>query len=357
MTDANDVALYTLDPAPVAQGIGSAASEISFDPTVGLPYANVQAAIEGAATISVAGFAASGLGITGNATLLADIDAVGTGAGVYRFDGTTTGTYPTGVVAGDTGMVELWRQTSAIAMMELHHATSNRVFRRRLTASVWGAWREVVNVNQATMQGDLITRGAADFTRLPKGAASQALYMDSAGVGQEWVDSYRCRAWVNFSMISPTGTYTRSGNTVTVTMTAHGMGTGQYVELNFTSGSATDGYYQITVTDANTFTITDPASGATSGNVTREIWVRSSGNIASVTALNTGYMQVNFTSAMPDAFYAIVATGSKADFASSTARIVTIIADQVTASRFRVVTETNSATLIDLDYINIVIFR
>jgi len=181
VTTSADVALYTLDPAPTSQGTGASASQVSFAPTVPLPQTNVQAAIEAAAALAVSGFAAFGLGITGNATLLANLDATGTGAGIYRFDGTTTGTFPTGVAAGDTGMVELWRQAGATAMMELHHATSNLVFRRRLTATVWGAWRETPNVNQATASGDLIYRGASDFVRLPKGTDGQFLTL-AAGV-------------------------------------------------------------------------------------------------------------------------------------------------------------------------------
>ena len=186
VTDANDVALYTLDPAPTAQGTGAAASAISFAPTIQLPQTNVQAAIEAAGALAVSGFAALGLGVTGNAALLANLDATGTGAGIYRFDGTTTGTYPTGVAAGDTGMVELWRQGGATAMMELHHATTNRVFRRRLTATVWGAWRETVNVNQATAEGDIVYRGASDWARLPKGTARQSLAMNAGATAPEW---------------------------------------------------------------------------------------------------------------------------------------------------------------------------
>jgi hypothetical protein len=203
VTDASDVALYTLDPAPLAQGVGADAASISFSPTVPLPQTNVQAAIEAAAALAVSGFAVFGLGITGNATLLANLDATGTGAGVYRFDGTTTGTFPTGVAAGDTGMVELWRQAGATAMMELHHATSNRLFRRRLTASVWGAWREIPVVNQATAQGDLVVRGASDFERLPKGTAGQLLGMDGTATSL---------AYGSFSNSNVTGS--RAANTV-----------------------------------------------------------------------------------------------------------------------------------------------
>ncbi len=186
VTDSASAALYTLDPAPVSQASSSAAEFVSFTPTVDLPFANVQDAIEGAAALSASGFAAFGIGITGNATVLAALDATGTGAGVYRFDGTTTGTYPTGVLAADLGLVEVWRQAANVAIMELHHATSNRKFRRRLTAGVWGTWRENIEVNQGAVQGDIIYRGASDWTRLAKGTSGQVLTQNAGLTAPEW---------------------------------------------------------------------------------------------------------------------------------------------------------------------------
>ena len=59
-------------------------------------------------------------------------------------------------------------------------------------------------------------------------------------------------------------TYGRSGTTVTITKTAHGLSTGAVVGIHFatgTGGSATDGNYTITVTDANTFTLVDINTG------------------------------------------------------------------------------------------------
>jgi hypothetical protein len=64
------------------------------------------------------------------------------------------------------------------------------------------------------------------------------------------------------------GTYSRSSSTVTVTAPNHGLANDDYVYLNFTSGAATDGNFQVTVVDANSFTITHGTSGSTSGNVT-----------------------------------------------------------------------------------------
>jgi hypothetical protein len=62
-----------------------------------------------------------------------------------------------------------------------------------------------------------------------------------------------------------TATYGRSGNTVTVTSTGHGLSTGDTIGADWaagTGGTATNGNYVVTVTNANTFTITDINSGS-----------------------------------------------------------------------------------------------
>jgi hypothetical protein len=61
-----------------------------------------------------------------------------------------------------------------------------------------------------------------------------------------------------------TATYGRSGTTVTVTQSAHGLTTGQVIGIDFaagTGGTATNGNYAVTVTNSSTFTITDINSG------------------------------------------------------------------------------------------------
>jgi hypothetical protein len=60
-------------------------------------------------------------------------------------------------------------------------------------------------------------------------------------------------------------TYARTGTTVTVSSTAHGLSTGQRVGISFavgTGGSATNGNYTITRTGADTFTLTDINTGS-----------------------------------------------------------------------------------------------
>lgn len=120
---------------------------------------------------------------------------------------------------------------------------------------------------------------------------------------------FGCRAWVNFHGVqSVTGSYTRTGNVVTVTHTSHGMSTGFVANLSFaagTGGTATAGTYSVTVVDANTYTVVDSASGTitSGGNVTRNTFIRAAGNVSSVTRNGTGDYTVNFTTPMPDANY------------------------------------------------------
>jgi len=68
-----------------------------------------------------------------------------------------------------------------------------------------------------------------------------------------------------------TATYGRSGATVTITQSAHGLTTGQTVGIDFaagTGGTATNGNYVVTVTNSSTFTVTDINSGTITGSPT-----------------------------------------------------------------------------------------
>jgi hypothetical protein len=63
-------------------------------------------------------------------------------------------------------------------------------------------------------------------------------------------------------------TYGRSGTTITVSKTAHGLLAGQTIGIDFdsgTGGSATPGNYTIATATANSFTITDINSGTITG--------------------------------------------------------------------------------------------
>jgi hypothetical protein len=180
------------------------------------------------------------------------------------------------------------------------------------------------------------------------------------------------------TLSSSSGSYAIAGSTsLIVTANSHGRSVGQTVYLNFTSGTAADGYFTITAADTNTFTVTYGSVITTSGNVTGyysnvgtiaiasadeavsgistnraatpagvqaaltaklnltgsapvygvRAWATftgtttttvdadqtllASGNIASVKYVSTGVNKVTFTTAMPDANYAIVGTASR----------------------------------------------
>lgn len=67
---------------------------------------------------------------------------------------------------------------------------------------------------------------------------------------------------------SQAATYAQVANTITVTFTAHGRVAGSRVDMDFTTGTATDGQYVVGGVTANTFTVTSAVSATTSGNVT-----------------------------------------------------------------------------------------
>ena len=209
VTDAADASMFTIDPVVATAGGGLSASDIAFSATVELPFTNVQDAIVGAAASAASGYGVFGLGITGNATLLSNIDATNIGAGAYRFDGTTTGTYPTGVAAADGGIVEHWRQASGAAMQMIYHATTDRIFHRRMAASTWGTWRENITSNQGAVEGDILYRGASAWTRLAKGTAGQYLRQNAGLTAPEWA------AAPGWTLVSDSTTWTGGKQTIT----------------------------------------------------------------------------------------------------------------------------------------------
>jgi hypothetical protein len=70
------------------------------------------------------------------------------------------------------------------------------------------------------------------------------------------------------SLFSSSGSYAIAGSTtLTVTATAHGRSVGDVVYLNFTSGTAVDGYFTVATSATNSFTVTYGSSITTSGSV------------------------------------------------------------------------------------------
>jgi hypothetical protein len=68
--------------------------------------------------------------------------------------------------------------------------------------------------------------------------------------------------------VSASVTYARSGNTITVSKTAHGLLAGDKIGIDFDAGSggaATPGNYTVATASANSFTLTDINSGTITG--------------------------------------------------------------------------------------------
>jgi hypothetical protein len=213
---------------------------------------------------------------------------------------------------------------------------------------------------------------AADTIGFAEGGAqvgefdSSANFKFNSGYGSV-ATAYGCRAWVNFDGTSNsanlTGTYSQTGTTVTVSITAHGYITGNEAYLDFTSGTAVDGIYTVTVVDANTFTVTQ-ASRTTSGNVTdRRNPIRASGNVSSIADNGTGDYTVNFTTAMPDANYAVTAfnkrgAGGAANTGDPNAGTVLYSNTSQLSGSVRVATGiASNGTKEDSDYVQLAIFR
>ena len=66
---------------------------------------------------------------------------------------------------------------------------------------------------------------------------------------------------------SDAATYTQSGTTITVTKSSHGFSIGTFVDIDFTSGGATDGYFEVqSVPSSSTFTVTASSSATISSS-------------------------------------------------------------------------------------------
>jgi hypothetical protein len=218
---------------------------------------------------------------------------------------------------------------------------------------------------------DIVTGGESRFRIEPTGQI-KAVYESTLGTdyNTQLDNGYLCRAWVNFDGTSSnlTGTYTRSGNTITVSITSHGLSTGQTVYLDFTTGGATDGVYVVTVINANSYTVIDTASGTiTTSNVTQFRYIRASGNVSSITDNGTGDYTVNLASSMPDSDYSvnINARGSNAVYVTSEIGLfkqATNTANNPSVGSFRFLTTIRGSNgvydgLSDADYICVGVLR
>jgi hypothetical protein len=182
---------------------------------------------------------------------------------------------------------------------------------------------------------------------------------------------YGVRAWANFDATTNTdvaGTFSRSGTTVTVTVTGHGLIAGNLVFIDFSAGTGTvapDGLYQVaTVTDANVFTVTSAASATGTGTASllrKEI--KASGNISCISAAAPspvippstsdspadGYYVANFSVALPNANFSVLGTCSEAKAFATTSGNDILSGSPYNAQCARILTINTSSTAIDAE--------
>ena len=132
---------FPIDPVLTVPASGSAASQVSFEPTEEIPGTNVQAAIERVQENLVEPLLAGGIGVTGNAEILSNVDATDTASGFYRFTTDATGTLPS-ALQNSNGVIYLIRRTSSSAWQFAGADADDKFYMRRLSGGEWEEWRE-----------------------------------------------------------------------------------------------------------------------------------------------------------------------------------------------------------------------
>lgn len=175
---------YPLDPVP-RTGVGDAGARgIVFAPTDDIPVTNVQAAIERVQDNIVAPLADFGLGVTGNALLVNDLDSPTRASGFYRYDGTTAGTFPAGVAAADGGVVQIWRQTGSRLLQQLSPVTGGRVW-QRIYDGAWGPWRWLLISTDFASNAEAAAGTATNKVMTPAAVRAGVAAL-AVGEGQTW---------------------------------------------------------------------------------------------------------------------------------------------------------------------------
>jgi hypothetical protein len=187
-----------------------------------------------------------------NGSSLCTINATGhgllTGETANITFGFKTGTYSTGSFSNATATRDNGSTTLSVTTTSNHNLTTN----------------DVINLTSRTFKSGTYSAGDSVFSNSITRTSGSSLctIVTNTSHGLVTGDS------INLVPAFKSGTYSRSGTLVTCNVTNHGLTNGQTYYIDFTSGTALDGSYVVTVTGANTFTLNTAASGTTSGNVT-----------------------------------------------------------------------------------------
>lgn len=205
VTDAQGVVLagFPLDPAPRMTIGASGAAAIQFDPTEDIPQTNVQAAIEQVQANLIEPLADYGLGVTGNAAVVPNINAANIPSGQYRYDGTTVGTFPSGETAAAGGILEVWRQTAARSLQFLSPVAGGKIY-VRVQNSGFGVWRFIVTNDYAQSEAAWVGGASTTDTLANPAAVKASIRSLAIGEGQTWQNVMGSRA-VGATQINGTG--------------------------------------------------------------------------------------------------------------------------------------------------------
>ena len=161
-------------------------------------------------------------------------------------------------------------------------------------------------------------RAGAGQTRLKLSGVSGTF--DAAEVIYQLADSFQ------------SGTYSRSGTTVTITKNSHGCQNGDVIYADFISGGGTDGYYTVANVATNTFEVTDTASGTTSGNIT----YKKADAYGTITTNDGTYLLINgkgtgeFTTGVPTGKTGVIAGDAQLDTAQKQFGTASLLLDGTT---------------------------
>jgi hypothetical protein len=218
--------------------------------------------------------------------------------GFYRITtSTTNNTY-------GNGSVLVVNRGSGVVDQLILSITDSKLYLRN-TANSGSLW-----TLKATM-GDAPTLNSL----LPSQTGNSGKFLTTNGTNASWANVRFATMNADFSTLANlAGTYSRTGTLVTVSATAHGHITGHSVYVDFLTGGALDGWYDVTYVDANTFTLNTVASGTIAGGSTLNLLRNSTRAVNGFTnflpyeAGSRGYVFVPFSTLAPTANYTINCT-------------------------------------------------
>lgn len=258
---------------------------------------------------------------------------------------------------------------SAVTLAKIANISTAKVLGRTSASS-----GVVEELNLSTFA---LTSGGSNaaFTNPPTLSTAANAFTDGAQVvNKQYVDSILPRGFVGFNGTLAAVTTAWQGGTCTATRvsgsstatittsTPHGLVTGHALVTNNGAIGTAGTTYLVTVTGANTFTVTTAATSAVSAaSITFRFYpTRASRGVHSVPASPSGgYGGVNFASDLGDGNYAVIgSTGSLSGFSSFTAGVFVNVQ---AAARLEWYTGTHSAsstaTAVQMDFVSIAIFK